>query len=72
MKIFGGHKGFAFVEYVTKQETQNALQALSSTHLYGRRLVSPKKIALNKFVKLFILHVEVKMVSLKSLGSREG
>ncbi|XP_068634318.1 uncharacterized protein [Aristolochia californica] len=35
----GGHRGFAFVEYVTKQEAQNALQALSSTHLYGRHLV---------------------------------
>ncbi|KAL5978751.1 hypothetical protein ACLOJK_029868 [Asimina triloba] len=36
---FGGHRGFAFVEYVTKQEAQNAMQALSSTHLYGRHLV---------------------------------
>ncbi|GAB4829474.1 hypothetical protein Ancab_019147 [Ancistrocladus abbreviatus] len=36
---FGNHRGFAFVEYVTKQEAQNALQALSNTHLYGRRLV---------------------------------
>ncbi|KAF6136624.1 hypothetical protein GIB67_016080 [Kingdonia uniflora] len=36
---FGTHRGFAFVEFVTKQETQNALQALSSTHLYGRHLV---------------------------------
>ncbi|CAA2964808.1 multiple RNA-binding domain-containing 1 isoform X1 [Olea europaea subsp. europaea] len=33
------HKGFAFVECVTKQEVQNALQALSNTHLYGRHLV---------------------------------
>ncbi|KAJ0048231.1 hypothetical protein Pint_16350 [Pistacia integerrima] len=32
-------RGFAFVEFVTKQEAQNALQALSSTHLYGRHLV---------------------------------
>ena len=37
---FGNHRGFAFVEFVTKQEAQNALQALSSTHLYGRHLVS--------------------------------
>lgn len=37
---FGNHRGFAFVEYVTKQEAANALQALSSTHLYGRHLVS--------------------------------
>ncbi|KAL6843718.1 hypothetical protein ACP4OV_026289 [Aristida adscensionis] len=36
---FGSHRGFAFVEYVTKQEAQNALQALASTHLYGRHLV---------------------------------
>ena len=37
---FGSHRGFAFVEFVTKQEAQNALQALSSTHLYGRHLVN--------------------------------
>ncbi|KAG7031177.1 MRD1, partial [Cucurbita argyrosperma subsp. argyrosperma] len=36
---FGKHRGFAFVEYVTKQEAQNAFQALSNTHLYGRHLV---------------------------------
>lgn len=36
---FGSHRGFAFVEYITKQEAQNALKALSSTHLYGRHLV---------------------------------
>ncbi|XP_078438055.1 nucleotide/nucleic acid binding protein [Wolffia australiana] len=38
-KRIDNHRGFAFVEYVTKQETDNALRALSSTHLYGRRLV---------------------------------
>ncbi|KAI6679849.1 hypothetical protein NL676_033730 [Syzygium grande] len=36
---FGNHRGFAFVEYVTKQEAQNALQTLANTHLYGRHLV---------------------------------
>ncbi|XP_054798328.1 uncharacterized protein LOC129303204 isoform X2 [Prosopis cineraria] len=36
---FGSHRGFAFVEYVTQQEAQNALKALASTHLYGRHLV---------------------------------
>ncbi|KDP32677.1 hypothetical protein JCGZ_13675 [Jatropha curcas] len=36
---FGNHRGFAFVEYVTKQEAENALGALASTHLYGRHLV---------------------------------
>uniref|UniRef100_A0A7N0VBX2 RRM domain-containing protein n=1 Tax=Kalanchoe fedtschenkoi TaxID=63787 RepID=A0A7N0VBX2_KALFE len=38
-KKFENHRGFAFIEFLTKQEAQNALQALSSTHLYGRRLV---------------------------------
>ncbi|KMS99233.1 hypothetical protein BVRB_2g046710 [Beta vulgaris subsp. vulgaris] len=38
MKV-GKHRGFAFIEFVTKQEAQNALNALSSTHLYGRHLV---------------------------------
>ncbi|XP_027186417.1 uncharacterized protein [Cicer arietinum] len=36
---FGNHRGFAFVEYVTQQEAQNDLTALSSTQLYGRHLV---------------------------------
>ncbi|XP_021736206.1 multiple RNA-binding domain-containing protein 1-like [Chenopodium quinoa] len=36
---FGKHRGFAFIKFVTKQEAQNALNALSSTHLYGRHLV---------------------------------
>ncbi|KAG2405586.1 Protein ACTIVITY OF BC1 COMPLEX KINASE 7 [Vigna angularis] len=40
---FGSHRGFAFVEYVTQQEAQNALKALSSTHLYGRHLVKRAK-----------------------------
>ncbi|CAH9145739.1 unnamed protein product [Cuscuta epithymum] len=35
----GSHRGFAFVEFVTKQEAQNAFEALSSTHFYGRHLV---------------------------------
>ncbi|KAL6995184.1 hypothetical protein U1Q18_005319, partial [Sarracenia purpurea var. burkii] len=36
---FGKHRGFAFVEYVSKQEAHNALESLSNTHLYGRHLV---------------------------------
>ncbi|GLT73751.1 hypothetical protein SLA2020_455880 [Shorea laevis] len=36
---FGNHRGFAFVEFVTKQEAQNALKALANTHLYGWHLV---------------------------------
>eukprot|EP01006_Ploeotia_vitrea_P049046 TRINITY_DN67305_c8_g4_i2.p1 TRINITY_DN67305_c8_g4~~TRINITY_DN67305_c8_g4_i2.p1 ORF type:complete len:539 (+),score=308.43 TRINITY_DN67305_c8_g4_i2:115-1731(+) len=38
-KFDGQHRGFAFVEFVTKQETMNAFETLSHTHLYGRRLV---------------------------------
>ncbi|XP_061339565.1 uncharacterized protein LOC133286194 [Gastrolobium bilobum] len=38
-KKFGSHRGFAFVDYVTQQEAQTALDALSKTHLYGRRPV---------------------------------
>ncbi|XP_074570750.1 multiple RNA-binding domain-containing protein 1 [Curcuma longa] len=39
VKFDGHHKGYAFVEYITKQEAQNAMENLSSTHLYGRHLV---------------------------------
>jgi multiple RNA-binding domain-containing protein 1 len=33
------HRGFAFVEFLTKQEAKNAFESLHSTHLYGRHLV---------------------------------
>jgi len=32
-------RGFAFVEFLTKQEAENAKEALKDTHLYGRHLV---------------------------------
>ena len=36
----GSHRGFAFVDFVTKEDAKNAFNALChSTHLYGRRLV---------------------------------
>ena len=36
----GDHRGFAFVDFVTKEDAKNAFNALChSTHLYGRRLV---------------------------------
>ncbi|XP_034241110.1 probable RNA-binding protein 19 isoform X2 [Thrips palmi] len=36
----GSHRGFAFVDYHTKNDAQNAMDSLcQSTHLYGRRLV---------------------------------
>lgn len=38
-KFDGNHRGFAFVEYVTQQEAKNAIEGLTGTHLYGRRLV---------------------------------
>lgn len=39
-KYDGEHRGFAFVDFLTKKEAKSAFEALSlSTHLYGRRLV---------------------------------
>ncbi|XP_028966943.1 probable RNA-binding protein 19 [Galendromus occidentalis] len=43
-KMFGGdsgsHRGFAFVEFITKSDAKRAFDSLcQSTHLYGRRLV---------------------------------
>ncbi|XP_008845690.1 probable RNA-binding protein 19 isoform X1 [Nannospalax galili] len=36
----GAHRGFGFVDFVTKQDAKRAFNALChSTHLYGRRLV---------------------------------
>jgi multiple RNA-binding domain-containing protein 1 len=38
-KFDGSHRGFAFVEFVTKQEAENAMDGVGGIHLYGRRLV---------------------------------
>ncbi len=38
-KFDGKHRGFGFVEYLTKQEAHQAKDALGGTHLYGRHLV---------------------------------
>ncbi len=39
-KVTGSHRGFAFVEFETREDAKRALEALKhSTHLYGRRLV---------------------------------
>jgi len=33
------HRGFAFLDFNTKQEAATALENLSAVHLYGRHLV---------------------------------
>lgn len=38
-KFNGGHRGFAFLEFMTKQEAKNVFDNMSSIHLYGRHLV---------------------------------
>ncbi|KAJ1961108.1 Multiple RNA-binding domain-containing protein 1 [Dipsacomyces acuminosporus] len=38
-KFSGGHRGFAFVEFLTPQEAQHVLDTVKDTHLYGRHLV---------------------------------
>ncbi|KAK3115602.1 Multiple RNA-binding domain-containing protein 1 [Teratosphaeriaceae sp. CCFEE 6253] len=38
-KIDNGVRGFAFVDFTTPKEAENAMDALRSTHLLGRRLV---------------------------------
>ena len=38
-KFDGGHRGFAFIDFVTHEEAACAYDALSSAHLYGRHLV---------------------------------
>lgn len=38
-KFNGQHRGFAFIEFLTNAEAASAMEALASTHLYGRHLV---------------------------------
>ena len=38
-KFSGGHRGYAFVDYVLPHEAEEAKLHLASTHLYGRHLV---------------------------------
>jgi len=38
-KLDGSHRGFAFVEFTTKQEAKAAMAGVGGVHLYGRRLV---------------------------------
>lgn len=39
LDIFHPCSGFAFVDFATKQEARNAMEAVQGAHLYGRRLV---------------------------------
>jgi RNA recognition motif-containing protein len=41
-KMDGRARGFAFVDFITKQEAKNAFQSLQDTHLYGRHLGTPR------------------------------
>lgn len=38
-KMDGTHRGFAFIEYDSIEDASLAKQALSNTHLYGRKLI---------------------------------
>ena len=38
-KFDGTHRGFGFVDFLTKNEAKAAFKTLGSTHLYGRHLV---------------------------------
>ena len=38
-KIDGGHRGFAFIEFMSHEEAQKAFKELQNTHFYGRKIV---------------------------------
>ncbi|KAJ3022223.1 hypothetical protein HKX48_006745 [Thoreauomyces humboldtii] len=38
-KFDGQHRGFGFIDFLTKQEAKRAFESLAATHLYGRHLV---------------------------------
>jgi multiple RNA-binding domain-containing protein 1 len=38
-KFDGSHRGFAFIDFLTKKEAEAAMKALANSHLYGRHLV---------------------------------
>jgi RNA recognition motif-containing protein len=52
-KFDGNHRGFAFVEFLTKKEAQNAFEALQSTHLYGRHMVLHLPFPASFFIQFF-------------------
>merc|ERR1711904_763859 len=36
---YSGHRGFAFIDFLTKSDALAAMEALQHTHLYGRHMV---------------------------------
>lgn len=38
-KLDGSHRGFAFIEFISHEESKKAFKALLNTHFYGRKLV---------------------------------
>jgi len=38
-KFDGSNRGFAFIDFLTKQEAKTAMETLFNTHLFGRRLI---------------------------------
>uniref|UniRef100_A0A7S0ZHN6 RRM domain-containing protein n=1 Tax=Timspurckia oligopyrenoides TaxID=708627 RepID=A0A7S0ZHN6_9RHOD len=52
-KMNGEHRGFAFVEFLSRQEAATAAEALKSAHLYGRHLIiEPASNETNAFTQL--------------------
>jgi len=38
-KLDGSHRGFAFIEFISHEESKKAFKSLLNTHFYGRKLV---------------------------------
>lgn len=39
LKIDGSHRGFAFIEFISHEESKKAFKSLQNSHFYGRKLV---------------------------------
>merc|ERR1712151_3617 len=39
LKIDGTHRGFAFIEFISHEESKKAFKSLQNSHFYGRKLV---------------------------------
>jgi multiple RNA-binding domain-containing protein 1 len=61
-KFDGSHRGFAFIDFVTKKEAANAYAAVKNTHLHGRHLVleyAKQDEALQVSVKPFLRRIQM-------------